>query len=755
MKSKVIIIIAVLVATAIRAQGVYSVPLTFNLDDFSFEKRSAQLFIDSSVLPITFSTDSLSPAMPYVCINVLIGPNDTYSGFSYSETDSLIRENVSLPHNPIEIPTNAMPDNIQPVEIEFNTGSYPTDKVMFTGIHNIGGYQMLCFLVCPFSYDVDGGQLFFDSQIVLSLNLFDDSSSRPKQSFYLKGETIRSNIISMVSNPEKLNISYPVNSQLRAFPGLSESPLKYLIVTCDSLKDEFQKLANWKTEKGYRADIITVEDIYNQYPGRNHPLQIKNAIYDYYQASDGDLEFVLLGGGVNIVPEQKCYAEIRDQYGTKTGNTASDTFYSCFGVMDWDNNQNNKYAELEDSVSLYQNVSLTRLPVNSIATTRHIVEKIIEYERNPNLSGWKDEFLMCGVKMKDYIGTDSLSDVQLSSELLYSSYISGNWNGGKYRFYDTFTDHANGANYDVTANNLQSELSKGYPMAMVNTHGEYYGWMMENGSMYMYVDAKSLASPNYTCIFTQACHTNNIHYDYHSLGCSFLNNVNCGVISYLGSTNLGIGAVGGSLGVTDNYLGGIIDSLKDLHHIGKSICFVKNRNCASGYYYNSNRWNILYLLPLCDPEMPIYMGRPLTFSMQNISHSGNMLSLSIGDGSGRVCVMSRLDGAASFYSSSSEHGLHTPFYPGVECTVCLTLPDYRSFRTIFSSTVNLQNEILADNMNVLADKVYIGSRVVSDRDFGPVTVENGESVISSLNGTNIYNDFEVKLGASLLITSEY
>ena len=58
-------------------------------------------------------------------------------------------------------------------------------------------------------------------------------------------------------------------------------------------------------------------------------------------------------------------------------------------------------------------------------------------------------------------------------------------------------------------------------------------------------------------------------------------------------------------------------------------------------------------------------------------------------------------------------------------------------------------------MNVLADKVYIGSHVVSDRDFGPVTVENGESVISSLNGTNIYNDFEVKLGASLLITSEY
>ena len=751
MKSKVIIIIAVLVATAIRAQGVYTVPLTFNLDDFSFEHRGGQLFIESSALPITFSTDSLSPALPYVCINVLIGPNDTFNGFTYSETDSLISENVSLPHNPIAIPTNAIPKNILPADIEFKTGSYPADKVKFTGLHNIGGYQMLSFLACPFCYDVDRGQLFFDSKIVLSLNLLNDSYYRSKQSSYLKGETIRSNVNSIVSNPEKLDISYPVNSQLRAFPVLSESPLKYLIVTCDSLKDEFQKLADWKTEKGYRADIITVEDIYNQYMGRNHPLQIKNAIYDYYQNSDGDLEFVLLGGGVTIVPEQKCYAEISNGYETKTGNTASDTFYSCFGVMDWDMNGNGKYAEIADSVDLFQNVSLSRLPVTSIAEARHIVEKIVEYERNPKVSEWNNDFLMCGVKTYEYSGVDSLSDSQLSSENLYSQYISTVWQGGKYSFYDTHTDNVNDADYDVTAVNLQTELSKGYPMVNILTHGEYFYWHMESGSVYLYNLARSLISPNYTMIFTQACFTNDIEYDFHSLGCSFLNNANSGVLSYFGSTNLGIGFPCGRVGPTEIICGETIKALS-FGHMGSAVKKAKNLYVSSAYDYD--RWNFLYMLPLCDPEMPVYLKRPQVYDLNNITHSGSSISFYLGYCTGRICIMSRLDGAASLYDAYSDYGLLSLHIPVEETQICLTLPDHRSFRTIFSSTVNLQNEKLSDNMNVLADKVYVGSNVVLNRDSGPVIVENGESVISSHNGTTIFNDFEVKLGASLLITSD-
>ena len=84
--------------------------------------------------------------------------------------------------------------------------------------------------------------------------------------------------------------------------------------------------------------------------------------------------------------------------------------------------------------------------------------------------------------------------------------------------------------------------------------------------------------------------------------------------------------------------------------------------------------------------------------------------------------------------------------------VCAWYPDYIPLRTIFAPDVRLQNESLSDNINVTADSVFIGSNVASDRDSGPVVVENGKSVISYTQEVDIENDFEVLPGASLEIS---
>ena len=81
----------------------------------------------------------------------------------------------------------------------------------------------------------------------------------------------------------------------------------------------------------------------------------------------------------------------------------------------------------------------------------------------------------------------------------------------------------------------------------------------------------------------------------------------------------------------------------------------------------------------------------------------------------------------------------------------VTRPNCFPYRTIFGNEVCLQNEQLSNNLNVLAEKVNIGSNVNPIRPQGPVVVENGSSTISAEFGTTIYSDFEVKLGASLEI----
>ena len=86
-----------------------------------------------------------------------------------------------------------------------------------------------------------------------------------------------------------------------------------------------------------------------------------------------------------------------------------------------------------------------------------------------------------------------------------------------------------------------------------------------------------------------------------------------------------------------------------------------------------------------------------------------------------------------------------------ESLLTITLGNHIPYRAIFYPSVFLQNESLKNNLNVIADVTYIGRNVNNNRPQGPVTVENGHSVISSTNGVVIQNDFEVKLGATLEI----
>ena len=75
------------------------------------------------------------------------------------------------------------------------------------------------------------------------------------------------------------------------------------------------------------------------------------------------------------------------------------------------------------------------------------------------------------------------------------------------------------------------------------------------------------------------------------------------------------------------------------------------------------------------------------------------------------------------------------------------------FAFITMSAQTPQNSTIITFINVTADNTVIGSNVVSDRDQGPVVVENGSSVISSRYGVTINGDFEVKSGAALEITA--
>src|SRR4030042_5123023 len=57
---------------------------------------------------------------------------------------------------------------------------------------------------------------------------------------------------------------------------------EYVIITQTNYINDFQQLANWKTEKGVASTVVDVEWIYNEYTGSTSQDKIQIFIQDAY-----------------------------------------------------------------------------------------------------------------------------------------------------------------------------------------------------------------------------------------------------------------------------------------------------------------------------------------------------------------------------------------------------------------------------------------------------------------------------------------
>lgn len=752
-----------LIAATSDAQSTREVGLAFSPSDFTLYDSGRGFTIHSPRHTTVLKSDTLAPALPYVCTYIAIGPDEELQDFNFSQTEVPFHNSVAMAHNPLYQPTNTPAFNSQNVS-PFQAGSYPDVQVEYTGAHIMNGVKVLSFLVSPFRYDTHDGSLYLKDNVRLSLSVRNKRDSEHKYPLTKSG---LNEIKQMVANANDIDTLYPLAETAtgqrdgNSTPTLADAPLNYLIVTRDSLKDEFQRLADWKTQKGCKAEVLTVESIFQNYQTGYAAAKIKTAIKDRWINSNGNLKYVLLGGSRKIVDQKQCYGECLSYDGLKKEDSYTDTYYACLEDIEWNNNNNGHNGDLGDSISLVLTVGLSRLPAKNVNEVRAMVDRILEYEVSPDTVGWKNELLMCAVSRDDTVTyTNSqgqtISEAERASELMYSSYIPTTWSGSKYRFYDTNTDNENGANYDVSPQNLQKELKKGYAFVNVMTHGLRNSWQVEGYYTYYYnYNADTLQSPRYTAVITEACRTlETFPNEIDNLGSAFLRNPSCGIISYYGSTTYNWYSPG-DIGPGEDYAGYFLDTLLVQNmSIGEAMRKSKATFTADLNSYTAQRWNHLFLNMLGDPEMHLYRAKPRNVDCvtKELYHGDVIFH---GSDIYDVCVMSRHDNGASAYVILDENTHSSdrtfPAEPNKEYLLTVTSPDCIPDRTIFGDEVKLQNESLSKGMNVLSYTTEIGSNVALNRDAGPVVVEDGSSVINSLNGVTIYNDFEVRPGASLEI----
>lgn len=769
---RVSILLAFLVFSALLSisQNNKHISLSFNLNDFKIQQDiDGSCIICSDLYDLCLKEDTLLPALPYIGYNVLVRGSEKYVSHTSSSTKLLIRSDVTMAHNPEVIPTNVQPSlHLTGSLSSYSFKYYPDTDVEFAGNNECGSYSLLTFHVCPFEYDATTRKLFLKNHVDIDINLTDNAPISFTD-FGRRSTIAMDNVIKkMVVNPEDLDMTtreVAYNNNLTLQTGY-----EYLIVTSNQFKNVFQQLANWKSRKGIRSKVLTVEEIIPNYTGLTRQEKIKRAIADI----DG-LTYVLLGGDTLNVPTCMCY--IKSKNGSDS-ITPADSYYSCLGTMNWDGNGNGLYADTCDAVSLIPYLNVSRAPVSTIGDAQVFVNRIINYESNPDTTNWKKSILISGSSLgfKDngiwypfYDLATGKSDTQIWSEMIYNDSIAPpnlnlpRWDGDSTRFYDTYTDISGDGTYNFNETNLQNELIKGYTFVDVMTHGGQNSWQMEgsNPTHYSYNHARNLVNSGYTIITTTACFTNAFDYSSNISKClsqEFVNNAQSGILAYWGTSRENWYTVK-SLSVLGN--GSKFDGLTyrklfedKYHRMGKATTEVKRAKMSSAVNsYNTTRKIWMSLNLMGDPEMPVYLSKPKYFQNADIQFVNDSIYVDSGEDDYDICFINQSDPtdyytARDIETSSAVFGRKNGAFDA-----CITKPGYIPITMVCDKTY-LQNRTLTGSKTYATSNVMIGSDVTNIVSQGSVTINSGSTIVKASEGVTITKDFEVKNGAEFMITIE-
>ena len=700
-----------------------NINLSFNKSDFIFENIGNSTSITSIVHPIYISNDTCLPALPMIPLSVQIENSQDFESLSYLHNDTLIGNNITIERNKPIITTNN-----DTLFYATNSGNvkniFPENIVKYTGSSTIDGYKIISFLVCPFIYDTLNRELYLINNLSIEITL-NSSEGKIKQTDNKSGKRMSRIVRNIVENKQGINI---IPTPIVHYD--------YLIITNNLLKNSFQKLAKWKSVKGVRTKVLTVEEIDSIYNENSLQDKIKKAIKYYYDGDYIGLRYVLLGGDESVVPAHHTFIKIKNDKDT----CVSDVFYGCLDNLGWNNAMNVGIESIYNNIDITADVIVSRLCVNTEYSANTQINRIIKYESQPDTTNWEDKILMTGAMPE--------INIYEAGESTYNLYIGPYWNGFQTRFYDTYTDFVGCENYNVAASLLKDEFEKGYTFVNMDFHGDSLNLKLET-DRFTYLDARYINNRKNSIIITSACNTNDFSISPKCISEEFMRGANGGILAYLGSSQKGF--IGASFFfnrfIYEYLLTSENQQLGDAYFFAKTMysqMWDRNTNELNTYRYLYHSINLLG-----DPEMPVYLSKPKTFSNVEITYDNGFISIETGIDSCKICVSSAEDDLYYYIKENTNNtllsNLNNLYY------ICITKPGYIPYVAQVGNEVFLQNEVIVDNKDIYSTKTYIGNNVTNTQEYGDVIIENGKTTITHTQGVHITKGFKVENGAEFII----
>ncbi|MDE6410269.1 MAG: hypothetical protein K2K81_08555 [Muribaculaceae bacterium] len=302
MKRLFFILCSVLFMTfAFNAEKIQRFIVNHSLDSFSVQSQDSVVKVICHLL--YSASPPYEPSIPIFGYTVSVPKGMKTIGYRIQVPDTiLVCKDKYLAKNPapvcygdstIDRTTKALNNLGEPcMDLK---GIFPAEKVSCDDV----GY-----LIYPFEYDSKRRELYFTPTVIIDRILISENETvipSKMESSDVGLDELVSLIIYQGNRDIELK-SFKLDKDYNFIEDASiEDPIDYIIITNDWDKEYFKSLLEWKTQKGLRCRIKTVEEIDKEYAknGATSYERIKAYIYDMYK--NHGASYILLGGGVPII----------------------------------------------------------------------------------------------------------------------------------------------------------------------------------------------------------------------------------------------------------------------------------------------------------------------------------------------------------------------------------------------------------------------------------------------------------------------
>ncbi|MEO0080816.1 MAG: C25 family cysteine peptidase [candidate division WOR-3 bacterium] len=505
--------VAVLVLATCQAfAGVVAVTVSLSPADVGLKQLDrfamVSLTTDQPGVVATWTTEPGKPLLPVLSGNVLIP-----AGADVERIEVLPLERVELAQGVSVYPVQPMRPLSQFNDVPFvepdkltysSEAKYPAEALTAVPAGSKAGFRIAGFLYCPFEYFPASGRLVLISRARVIVSYHENSLPvtvlTPSQLDFAAEDVAR-----LVANPKDLAHFAPPAVEKDA------KETDVLMFTSSTLAPALAGIRSWLMRKGYFTEIVRTDTI--SLPGRDVPEKMRNLVKRKFQ--DEGLKYVILAGDT-----QHC----KLRYGYlpySTYNVPADMY---FGDLDgtWDANNNNNFGEMTgDSVDLFHDVYVGRLPLDDATNAANFLRKDTTYEICPD--------------------TAYLNNVILPGEVLWSNidYHGSIVNQNIARMLNAAWPWEVDSGLNIGSSRVISGVNAGRHLFHFAGHGSATAF----GSTFSTSNLASLTNVAKPCIVnTMACDCGWFDQSTDCLGEQFINITNGGAVSTMFNARYGWGA---------------------------------------------------------------------------------------------------------------------------------------------------------------------------------------------------------------------